>query len=96
MGFELIFDTGADAHLGSATAWGGAGRWIDNLPRKFKELHRLRADGVTDHPDEIEAELADAMELSPPGDSVCSVLAVVRQAVRDNPDANQMILSSGA
>jgi len=96
MSYEIIFDNGGEGYLGTTRTYGALIRWTEKLPPRFTFLHALVENGETDWPDQIEDELAEAMEIDLPADNVLEMLANLREAIANNPDADHVVISDGA
>jgi len=68
--------------VGTVKGWGDLGRWIDTLKpaANFEGLHHMRQHGWNRGLDEMERQLADAVQSQPPHDK--SVLKTAKNLLR--------------
>jgi len=98
MSFEAILDNGEAIQVATNKGWNDVTRWIETLPKGqgFGALHFLGDEGQSDRLDELPDVIAEAMDEKAPSASVRTTLEGLLALVKKNPDANQLIISSGA
>ncbi len=98
MSFEALLDNGADHYLATNKGWNDVTRWIETLPKGkgFGALHFLGDEGQSDRLDELPDVIEEAIDEKTPSASVRTTLEGLLAFVKKHPDANQLIISSGA